>query len=440
MLRAAGPGCRIVWSTVKPTTWLSACVIVGSLAGGPVRAQPAASAQGPQAAAPTSSGPAAGSITLGAALDAAWQRAVAARESEGQRRRADADRAAAGAFWAAPPSLELSHRDDRLHSSAGKRETGIGVAVALWLPGQRAARAGTAEAAAAQAGAAGQVARLRLAGELREAAWQLAAGQAEANAADKQAQALKQLADDVERRVRAGDLARADALAAQAEYLAATALQSDMRQRLRAARARWALLTGLTAAPDVTAAPALDEAAAPAAPHPELQLARQSTELARQRVDLMRLSRREAPELTLGLRHDVPGRAEASQGSLVVGLRLPLGTDDRNRPLQAAALAELDVARTHEQRLRERVDSDIAAAREAQQSAQEQLDAETARARLLRERAALIDKSFRAGESALPDLLRALAAAAQADGAVARQTAALGLARARLQQTLGLLP
>ena len=52
----------------------------------------------------------------------------------------------------------------------------------------------------------------------------------------------------------------------------------------------------------------------------------------------------------------------------------------------------------------------------------------------------MIDKSFRAGESALPDLLRALAAAAQADGAVARQTAALGLARARLQQTLGLLP
>ena len=98
------------------------------------------------------------------------------------------------------------------------------------------------------------------------------------------------------------------------------------------------------------------------------------------------------------------------------------------------------MARTHEQRLRERVDSDIAAAREAQQSAQEQLHAETARARLLRERAALIDKSFRAGESALPDLLRALAAAAQADGAVARQTAALGLARARLRQTLGLLP
>jgi cobalt-zinc-cadmium efflux system outer membrane protein len=423
---------------VKPLPWLSACVIAGSLAGGPVWAQPAASPEGSQAALPSAAGPAAGSVTLRAALDAAWQRAVAARESEGQRRRADADRAVAGSFWAAPPSLELSHRNDRLQSNAGRRETEIGVAVPLWLPGQRAARASTADAAVAQALAAEQVARLRLAGELREAAWQIAAAQAELAQADTQAQGLKQLADDVERRVRAGDLARADALAAQAEHLAAAALQSEVRQRLQAVRTRWTLLTGLAAAPDLTAAN--DVTPGSAAPHPELQLASQSTELARQRVELMRRSRRDAPELTVGVRQDVPGRAEASQGSLVVGLRLPFGTDDRNRPLEAAALSELDVAQTHEQRLRERVDSEIAAARDALGSAHAQLDAETARARLLRERAALIDKSFRAGETPLPDLLRALAAAAQADSAAARQTAALGLARARLQQTLGLLP
>jgi outer membrane protein TolC len=425
---------------VKPLPWLSACVIAGSLAGVPVWAQPAASPPGAQEAAPSPSSPAASTITLREALDAAWQRAVTARESDGQRRRAEADRAAASSFWAAPPSLELSHRDDRLQKNEGKRETEIGVAVPLWLPGQRTARAGTADAAAAQAQAAEQVARLRLTGELREAAWQLAALQAEAAEADTQARSLVQLADDVERRVRAGDLARADALAAQAEQLAASALQSDVRQRLQAARAHWTLLTGLAAAPDLTAVAIADTATGVAAAHPELQLASQSAELARQRVELMRLSRRDAPELTVGVRQDDPGRAEGSQGSLVVGLRLPFGTDDRNRPLEAAALSELDVAQTHEQRLRERLDSDIATARDAQRSAQAQLDTETARARLLRERATLIDKSFRAGETPLPDLLRALAAAAQADSTAARQTAALGLARARLQQALGRLP
>ena len=313
------------------------------------------------------------------------------------------------------------------------------MAVPLWLPGQRTARAATADAAAAQALAAEHVARLRLAGELRETAWLLAASQAALAQANTQAQGLKQLADDVARRVHAGDLARADALAAQADQLAGAAQQAEARQRVQAAGARWTLLTGLAAEPDLTAA-ANEVTPGSATPHPELQLAGQSTELARQRVELMRRSRRDAPDLVVGVRQDVPGRAEASQGSLVVGLRLPFGTDDRNRPLEAAALGELDVAQTHEQRLRERLESDIAAARDALRSAQAQVDAETSRAGLLRERAALIDKSFRAGETSLPDLLRALAAAAQADSAAAGQTAALGLARARLQQALGLLP
>ncbi len=422
---------------MKSLPWLSACVIAGSLAGGPAGAQPAASP--PDRPAPLSAAldQSAGTVSLRDALDAAWQRSVSARESDGQRRRADAERAAASSFWAAPPALELSHRNDRLQHNAGRRETEIGVAVPLWLPGQRTARAGTAEAAAAQARAAEQVSRLRLAGDLREAAWHLAALQAEVLQVDTQALAVKQLADDVDRRVRAGDLARADALAAQAEQLAATALLTDVHQRLQAARGRWMLLTGLTAAPDLTASAAHD---APATAHPELQLASQSTELARQRALLMRRSHRDAPELSVGVRQDGGGRGESSQGSLVVGLRLPFGTDDRNRPLEAAALAELDVAQAHEQRLRERLDSDSATARDAQRAAQAQLEAETSRARLLRERVTLIDKSVRAGETPLPDLLRALAAAAQADSAVARQTAALGLARARFQQALGLLP
>ena len=431
---------------MKTSPWLSACVVAGSLVGGPTWGQPTASPAGPAAAAPETRPPAADTqaVTLRAAFDAAWQRAVAARESDGQRRRAEADRTASRSFWSAPPSLELSHRNDRLQDNAGKRETEIGVAVPLWLPGQRAARAGTAEAAVSQALAAEQVARLRLAGELRAAAWQITALQAEATQAAAQAALLTRLGDDVDRRVRAGDLARADALAAKAEQMAASAVQSDAGQRLQAARARWTLLTGLAALPDLRATTADDDtanaAANAAASHPEVQLARQSTQLARKRVDLIRHSRRDAPELTVGVRQDVPGRAEAAQGSLVVGLRLPFGTDDRNRPLETAALTELDVAETHEQRLQERVDSEIAAAREARRAAQTQLEAETARAALLRERADLIQKSFRAGETPLPDLLLALATAALADSAVVRQTAALGLARAQLQQALGLLP
>jgi outer membrane protein TolC len=407
------------------------------LAGAPAWAQPAASPTSPADAPP---GAAAAPATLRAALDAAWSRAVAAREAEGQRRRADADIIASSRLWASAPTLEVSHRDDRLQSNVGRREAEVGIAVPLWLPGQKAARSGSAEAAIAQAQSAVQVARLRLAGELREVAWLIAGLQAEVRQAELQAKTLRQLADDVDRRVRAGDLARADSLAAQAEFLAASAASADAGQRLRSAQARWTLLTGLTALPSLPDTVVPDAVPVDVATHPERVLASQSTELARKRLDLVRHSRRAAPELTVGVRQDMPGRGEASQGSFVVGLRLPIGTDDRNRPLEAAALADLDIARVNEQRLQERLESDIASAREAQRSAQAQFEAATTRAQLLRERAALIDKSFRAGETPLPDLLRALAVTAEADSAAARQAAALGLARARLQQALGLLP
>lgn len=423
-------------SIVNHLPRLVACGLAGILFGMPAWAQPAASST----ATPISTAAVAStSITLREALNAAWQRAVSAREADGQRRRAEAERSTINRLWAASPSLELSHRADRLLDSGGGRDNDLGIAVPLWLPGQRAARTASADSAVALAQIADQVARLRLAGELRESAWQLVTLQAEVHLADVQDISLRQLASDVERRVRAGDLARVDSLAAQAEQLAAAASLASVRQRLQVAKNQWTLLTGLAIPPNLSSA-AGTGAVNDLATHPELYLASQQAELARKNLDLMRHSQRNSPELKLGVRQDLPGRGQSSQGSVIVALRLPFGTDDRNRPLEAAALANLDIAQTQEKRLRERLESELLVAQDTERSAQAQLDAESARALLLRERATLIDKSFRAGETPLPELLRALNTAAQAESAVARQTAALGLARARLQQSLGILP
>ena len=140
------------------------------------------------------------------------------------------------------------------------------------------------------------------------------------------------------------------------------------------------------------------------------------------------------------IRQDIPGRGESAPNSIGVGVRIPLGTASRNQPLQAAALSELDVALTTKQRIEERLTAEAALAQTAMQSAEQQLEADRQRSVLLRERATLIDRSFKAGETPLPELLRALAAATQADTSFARQQVALGLARARLQQSLGILP
>jgi outer membrane protein TolC len=422
---------------VKPTALPTVLALAGSLLAGNALAQPGAP---PPIAEPVSATARARSA-LAVAFEAAWQRAVAAREAGGQRQRAAAAKAAASSLLAAPPSIEFRLRDDRWQTDAGEREVEAGIVFPLWMPGQRAATGAAAEAGVEQADAATAAARLRIAGEVREAAWDTAALKAEMAGAEEHAQVLKTLAEDVDRRVRAGDLARADALAAHAERLEAEARRADARLRLESAQLRWTALTGQTSVPEpaqLLEEPAGDTTAT--ATHPELRLAGLNADYARRQVDLVRASRREPPELLFGVRSEVPATGLPSQNSVAIGLRIPLGTDARNRPLEAAALAELDVAEVAAQRRREHLAADRSTALAGLTSAQQQSSAGQERAGLLRERAALIERSFRAGEAALPDLLRALSAASQAETAAARQQAAQGLARARLQTTLGVLP
>jgi len=394
---------------------------------------------------PLSAAASAAAPTLAQAVEAAWQRATQAREAEGQSQRAKAEQAAASSLWPAPPTLEISHRNDRWQTSAGRKETEAGLSWPLWLPGQRQAKGAAAEAEWELAQAAASAGRLHYAGLVREAAWNHTAQNVEADLAQTQLRYLQELADDVERRVKAGDLAHADALAAQSEVLAARAVLLAARQRQAASELQWTALTGLVRTTDLrdvdrqTAEP-LQATSFTVDAHPDVRMAARNTERARKRLDVVTATRREPPEVLLSIRQDVPGRGESAQNSMGVGVRIPLGTAGRNLPLQTAALSELDVAQTAEMRARERIEAEIAVAQGAVRAVQAQLDAERQRAVLLRERAALIDRSFKAGETSLPELLRALSAASQADTSLARQQLALGLAHARLQQAFGILP
>jgi cobalt-zinc-cadmium efflux system outer membrane protein len=405
---------------------ISRCVLALALGA----ALNAAQAQAPAAAEGTR-------ISLKAAVDAAWQRSVSAREAGAQQRGAEAARSAADSLWARSPALELGRREGRGLAS-GQTENEVGLAWPLWLPGQRSARQAAAEGQTQLAQEQTRALQLRLAGELREQAWGLRLLQAEQDQAQAQQQTLQELADDVARRVRAGDLARADAMAARAELLAALALGSEAAQRLAEGRARWQVLTGQALEPDPTEAEApanamLDEA------HPELALAVRRVAWSRSQLEVVQNSQREAPELTVGYRQEQsPG--STSQNSLGVKLRLPFGTQDRYLPLEAAARGELEVAETTELRLREQLGAALESARLALRNAETRRETERERAALLQERAGLLRRAFAAGELALPELLRALSTANQAQAAWARQEAALGLARARYQQALGWLP
>jgi outer membrane protein TolC len=259
---------------------------------------------------------------------------------------------------------------------------------------------------------------------------------AELKPVELQVKTLEALSDDVERRIGAGDLARADGLAARSELLAANSVVTAGRQRVQAAETRWRVLTGVDPVTDPFEVPRDTRDTQ----HPELALAALNVDRARTRLELLRVSRRDPPELMLRLREDTGGSGAGGTHSIGVAVRVPFGTDDRNVPRQAAAMSELDIARAEERWLRERLTAEAATARSALVISEQEVASAQSRTALLRERAQLIEKSFRAGESGLPEFLRALGAAAQAEAARTRAHASLGLARAKLHQTVGLLP
>ena len=132
-------------SRTRTRAWLhagaAAAVAACSIA---VQAQPASTP-----VAPASPQADAASLSLRQVFDAAWARQPEAMALQARRDAARAQQSAATAWTPEPAALEISNRTDRLNSNQGAREFEVGVAVPLWLPGERGRSAALAEAEAA---------------------------------------------------------------------------------------------------------------------------------------------------------------------------------------------------------------------------------------------------------------------------------------------------
>lgn len=375
--------------------------------------------------------------SLRTALDQVWERNPEAQVLEAKRAESDARAVAANSLMPGAPALVVGHRSDRLNDDAGAREWEAGVEMPMWLPGQRGARQREARAGRSGLEASIRALRLKLAGDLRETIWQLRATQAQIRLDEARVQTAQKLAEDVARRVRAGELARTDLNLAQNEWRSAQATLLRKRSQLLQAEQAYAALTGDSTPPEDSA----EDARAPASSddHPLLEEARLAIDVAQAQVEVARQSRRDNPELALSTRRERSAR-EPYANTVALELRLPLATAARNLPLTSAAQTALTGAQSEHRRLgvalehrRQQAEQALAAADRLLALAQQQRDA-------ARENLGLIQKAFDLGETDLFTLLRARSAALEAEQAYSQQQIAQALARARLNQAQGVLP
>ena len=142
------------------------------------------------------------------------------------------------------------------------------------------------------------------------------------------------MASDVERRFKAGDLARTDFNQAKGAEHAARSAASEAEARVARALLSFTALTGLESLP--TGEESLAANPPPLAEHPALRQLDRVAGVADARVRLATDTRRDNPELTLAYRRERSSNTEAYGGSVTLGIRIPLATDAatsrRSRP------------------------------------------------------------------------------------------------------------
>ncbi|MDP1564670.1 MAG: TolC family protein [Polaromonas sp.] len=391
-------------------------------------------APGPETSAAARSGP-----SLREALDAAWALSPAARSADSRRAQLQARERAASSWINGSPSALLAQRSDRFNNNGGLREYEAELELPIWSPGVR--EATQRELAALRHGFEPQqgVARLKLAAEVRETAANVAVARTERDLAERKHSEALALANDVERRVKAGDSARVDGLQARSLAQQAASGREQAQQALARLHNQWLALTGLPTVPQ------LDEALPAANPvlgpdHPALQAAQTRVQAAQAALELSETDKRDPKSIGVGIARERSAFGAASETSVRLAIKIPFGTDNRNAPRIAAARAEVDAAQAELDVTQRQVQTELASALAELEAARRTQASMAERARLSTEVQALVAKSYRLGESDLPTRLRADSEKFEADLSLARARVGLQRAVSQLNQALGLFP
>ena len=375
-------------------------------------------------------------------FETAWQRQPEARALQSRRDAAQAQAKATGLLSPEAPSLEISQRSDQATGNNGAREAEIGIAVPLWLHGQRTASADLAQAEISFVERRLLASQLRLASSVRDAWWNWQRARVDAEMAREQLANASRLAADVARRTQAGDLARSDQHQAEGAVAAAEALAAQAQAASAVALAQLNALTGGLATPESPHNATDEPSPAPAqsARHPLIAELEDRIAVAERTAGLISTQKRSTPELTVAPTRDRGAFGERYGQTVLIGIRVPFGAGPRYDARVATAQAEAIEVQSQLILERDRIQADQRGAASRVEAARIQLDAAQRRAKLARESRGFFDKSFRLGETDLPPRLRIEAEAVEAERQEARSRIDLATAISAWRQSLGLLP
>lgn len=373
--------------------------------------------------------------TFNDTLAQAWAAQVPAQSARAAQ--FDAQQAAARAWLPEPPTLTLSGSSDRIDRNSGLREWEAEVGVPLWLWGQR-DRAGAVAHGEREAGIQGFAhQRWQLAGELREAWWEVRLAQAELDAAELKVTEAGRLEADVGRRLKAGDLAPLDLNLARSSAAQAGSERLRAQAALARAQGQFNALSRGAPLPDQDEQPATE--AAPQQ-HPQLTNLLAKASAAQARLGQASGDTRDNPELALTLTRERGSFGEPYQNLAKIAIKIPFGSSARNQPRITTASAELTDAQIALDGAQRQLAADVAASRAELDQTRDAAMLQQQRLQLAGQSFAWVEQAFRAGQIDLPTLIRAETELADARLQAARARIEAARAVSRYNQTVGILP
>jgi outer membrane protein, heavy metal efflux system len=316
------------------------------------------------------------------------------------------------------------------------------VQVPLWNFGQRDAEQERGMKAETSAELQSKATKLRIAGLVRGALWDMELQQVRYQQARSEIGLFEQLLAKVERRVELGDLPRADVLLAQTELLQKLSILTQAEAELMHARKRYSSVTQLTKAP-ASAKEKLADAKKVEFNHLSFVAINSQIERKQAEINALKLVGSGQTNLTVGVNSDRANNRDPRTNdteSFNIGVNIPFGGSEHLQPHIAAMNVELNRLIAD----REQLFRDLELAHHEAEHNLEVNEAELEIAnelkRVAEEHLGMMQLSFSVGEINLMDLLKTQSRTQQAILSAKERAIMLERDIALYNQAVGVLP
>ena len=344
----------------------------------------------------------------------------------------------ANAMLPSAPAVSVIHQNDVIGSGRGERDWQAELELPVWQQKQRDNRLKVAEAMQLSTTAGRQSLKLQVAGQLREALWNIAANDNNLSLAVNKLQVAQNLQSDVGKRYRAGELARTDAMLAEQEVLRVEKEKVRAEAEVMHARHRYYLLTGLRELPG-----SYQEQQSTLEDYSQSPIwleAQSKLGLAETERDLAQVESRENMRVLLNMRNSKGAFDTTDNNSVGVQVRVPFGNAASAAPIRAAAEMVVGNALSEREAMRFELEAAMHEAEHNLSVSRAELSIATKQYEIAKESFTLAQKAFQLGETDLVSLMRVQAQTFEAERAFTTRQIQVQWDIARYNQTVGVLP